>query len=217
MSEPDLVETKEKAPVMQARGKARREKLVSAAAELLDEQGFEEVSLADIAKRAQIPTASAYHFYPNANAVFAAVAQQFGESLEEALSAPYSGPSTDSWQAILREAIDRAVKIYRDKPAYRQLIISGKAPAEIKLSDRSHDEQVGQILIDAVSQHFVVPEFPRMQEIFFYATEIADLMFTLSMIKHDNITDEMVEEAKRSIVSYLRTYLPEVLSPRVKF
>jgi len=50
--------------------------------------------------------------------------------------------------------------------------------------------------------------------VFFYTTEIVDLMFMLSVNKHGRITDEMAEEAKRAGVAYLRQYLPEFLPRR---
>jgi hypothetical protein len=65
-----------------------------------------------------------------------------------------------------------------------------------------------------MSRHFEVPRFPRQNEVFFYVTEIVDLMFTLSVIKHDRITEDMVAEAKKAGKAYLRIYLPEELPKR---
>ena len=36
----------------------------------------------------------------------------------------------------------RTTRLYNEQPDYRQLILGGKAPAEIKLSDRENDEAV---------------------------------------------------------------------------
>ena len=77
--------------------------------------------------------------------------------------------------------------------------------------DRENDEAVGQIIIDAISQQFVIPEFPRRAEIFFISVEIADLVFMLSQMRHGEITPIMCEEAQTAMVSYLRAYLPEKL------
>ena len=193
---------------------ARRQQLINAASDLLAEHAVEEIALADIAKHAGIPAGSAYHFYPNAHSVFIAVAEEFGDVLGESLSRPFVGAEADSWQLILAACIDRAVKIFENSPAYTQLIISGKAPSDIKLADRGHDEEVGRIILGAIEQHFELTPFPRVYEVFFYTTEIVDLMFMLSVNKHGRITDEMAEEAKRAGVAYLRQYLPEFLPRR---
>ena len=187
---------------------------MSAASELLRERPLEDISLLDVSQRAGIPVGSAYHFYPNINAVFAALTLAFGEHLATVLAQPYVGAETATWQTVLETAIDRATRLYAERPDYRQLILGGKAPTELKLSDRAHDEALGQVLIDAINQHFVLPEWLRRAEIFFFAVEIADLFFMLSQIRHGEITDEMCTECKRAAISYLRTYLPEHLPRR---
>ena len=195
----------------QARGLERRQRLSQAAAELLEERDLEDIALADIAAHAGIPASSAYHFYPNAHSVFAAVAEEFAGLLAEAIQVPFSRDESSSWQSIISTCVDRSVSIYANSVAFTQLILSGKAPPDIKLSDRRHDEEVGRMILSAIEQHFEVPEFPRRNDVFFYVTEIADLMFMLSVNAHGRITEEMREEAKRAAVAYLRTYLPDIL------
>ncbi len=196
---------------MYARGVARREKLMDAAAELLCEYPFDELSLKIIARRADIPVGSAYHFYTNAAEVFSALAQRFGKELGERIGALYSGSSTDSWQTLFEEAVNRAVALYRANPAYCDLIIGSKTPPEIKLADRVNDERIGELFEEIISRHFVFQPFPKHKEVFFHATEIVDLLLSLSMIKYGVIRDDMVAEAKKAGIAYLREYLPREL------
>ena len=203
-----------RATSMQGRGAARRERLLDAAIKLLGEKPLESISLSDIAGCANIPVGSAYHFYPNLNAVYAGLIQRFFNALEGTLAEPYTLPHSANWQSIIESAIDRAAGLYQARPDYRQLILGGKAPTEIKLSDRLNDETVGQNVIAIIEQHFVLPAFPRRNEVFFVAVEIADLVFTLSQMRHGEITEQMCTEAKRAVISYLRSYLPEYLPHR---
>ena len=196
---------------LQARSVARRELMLDTAVELLGERALDKISLSDISNRAEIAVGSAYHHFANANAIFAALAARFAVELDERLAQPYTGDEATKWQSIVETAVARATELYNERPDYRQLILGGKAPAEIKLSDRENDEAVGQIIIDAVAQQFVIPEFPRRAEIFFIAVEIADLVFMLSQMRHGEITPIMCEEAQTAMVSYLRAYLPEKL------
>lgn len=214
MAKSPAVPMTERPVVMQARGLARREKLLDAAIKLLAERPLEQISLSDIAEQAGIPVSSAYNFYANVNGVYSALAQRFAEELDRAIAEPYTGSEAESWQTIVETAVARATCLYNQRPDYRQLILGGKAPAEIKLSDRVNDEAIGQLIIDAIAQHFVPPEFPRRTDVFFFAVEIADLLFMLSQIRHGEITDEMCEEAKGAMVGYLRGYLPQHLPRR---
>ncbi len=195
----------------QERSIKKRDQLLDAATELLGEQSPEDISLAEISARAGVPVGSAYHHFANANALFTALAARFAVELDDELSKPYTGGEAESWQAIVRTAVSRATALYNDRPDYRELILGGKAPAEIKLSDRQNDETIGRILLDALEQHFVVPDFPRRNEILFYSVEIADLMFMLSQMREGEINATMCEEAQLAMVTYLRAYLPEKL------
>ncbi len=196
-----------------AKGAARREALLDAASTLLDSHELDQLSLKDIAECASIPVGSAYHFFANAQDLFVALAQRFMSSLFTVVSEPYSGTSLKSWQNLFDAATDRAAKLYEENPGYRQLIIGGKSPPDIKLADRKNDERVGQLMIDVIKRHFHFDESLYSNDVFFFATEIVDLMFSLSVIRHGVITTEMLEEAKKAGKSYALLYIPEVLLP----
>ena len=195
----------------QERALLKREQLLDAAIELLGSESLENISLTDISSRAGIPVGSTYHHFANTGVLFSALAARFAEELDDYLSQPYSGEEASDWQSLVRTAVARAARLYNERADYRQLILGGKAPAEIKLSDRENDEAVGQILADAIGQHFEITDFPRRNEIFFYAVEIADLLFMLSQRRHGEITADMCREAQLAMVTYLRAYLPEQL------
>jgi AcrR family transcriptional regulator len=205
---------KRKSTRVYAKGAVRRDRLLDAAALLLGSHEMGELSLKDISERAGIPVGSAYHFFSNAQDVYAALAQRFMESLFTLVSEPYKGKAIQSWQHLFDAAIDRGAALYAENPAYRQLIIGGNAPPEIKLADRVNDERVGQLMIDVIGRHFTLKEFPGDKDVFFFATEIVDLMFSLSVIRHGVITPEMLKEAKKAGKAYLRQYLPEEVPAR---
>ena len=196
---------------MYARGKARRKKMLSVAADMLEERDVGDISLKEIAERSGVSVGSAYHFFANATEVFVALAEQFMEALRETVAAPYGGTTTESWQALFSTAVDRAVEVYTACPAYQDLILGGKAPPEIKLADRENDKLIGRSMIDVISRHFFLQEFPNREAVFFNATEIVDLMLTLSVGRDGAISTDMVEEAKIAAIAYLRHYLPESL------
>jgi AcrR family transcriptional regulator len=190
----------------------RRERLLQAACELLEEQPLKEVSFHAIAERAGIPSGSAYHFFPNVVAVWAALANRFGEELAQLPAVPGFRP--DSWRDLLALSIEGAARYYGRNPAARQVLLGGQAPAEIKLVDRRNDRTLGRLFEEGLDRYYELPAFPRRSEVFFLAVEIIDLVFSLSVGEHGAITDEMLEEARRASTAYLRTYLPEVLPRR---
>ncbi|RTR38764.1 TetR/AcrR family transcriptional regulator [Shewanella canadensis] len=202
---------KKRKSLPQNRGNLRREKLILAGKSLLEERCIEDISLANVAKLAEIPLASSYHFFPNINSLWVEIASVFGTEISQVIFKSFTLDEDDNWQAIIRICIRRAAELYRNNRSYQQLIIGGKTPAYIKLADRRNDEVIGRLLIDAIEDHFVIPDFPDQAQVFFHAVEIADLMFMLSVNKHDEITDKMEEEAKRASIAYLKCYLGEFL------
>ncbi len=195
----------------QARGRVRREKMLQAAAELLREKDLDEITFNEVAKRAEIPIGSAYYFYDNLMDLYAALTKKLGAELLERHSEPMVADDIKQWEDIIAIACKRGKEFYDKHPEARQLMIGGKTPPELKRSDRDNDISIVTVLNNHLSHHFELPNIPNVQDILFYTVEIVDLFLCLSMLRHNCVTQEMVEEGCRAGVSYLRTYLPSVL------
>ena len=193
------------------RGKARRDQLLKAAYDLLCERSVEEISLISIADRAEIPEGSAYHFFSNKYDVFAALAQDLSEKFIQVHRKPIRRNKLKTWQDLADLFVVRGARVYKDNPPATQLFIGGKTPPEIKLQDRINDRVVAATMQEIFSNHFNLPDISNLQNIFYFFIEITDLMFSLSMLEHGKITDEMLEEAQRAGKAYLGVYFPEII------
>ncbi len=198
---------------LRVRGIARRELLLSAARELLNERELDEISLGDVAARAGVPKGSAYHFYDDIKDLYAALLAVTEEELLKTQSLPITDP-VRQWPDVVRILLRRGVAFYNANRASRQLQIGPKTPPELKLRDRRSDFALGGIIQRQMHARFELPEIPNVARIFFCAVEIADLMFGLSVLETGQITPEMGAEAERAVVAYLGTYLPAKLPRR---
>ena len=111
----------------------------------------------------------------------------------------------------MNKGLDSTAEFYRQNPAYQQLILSGRAPAQLKSADREGDTRLAQTILEMAHAKFELPKIPKLNEIFFNAVEVGDLFLSLDLMRNEKITQAGVEEAKRACKSYLRTYLPEIL------
>jgi AcrR family transcriptional regulator len=195
----------------QKRGEERRQRLLDSAASLLARREIAEVSLEDIARNADIPVTSAYHFYPDKHRLLTALAARYGEAFERIVVKPLPPAQIERWEDVIARLIDRAVRYYRDNPAARKLLIDGKTPSDIKLADRLHDRAIGALLEAAIARHFVLPEFPERSDVFYHAVEIVDVLLQVSVIRFGRITPTMVRHARIGSVAYLREFLPSAL------
>jgi len=199
----------------QKRGEERRQRLLDSAAALLARREIADISLEDIARDADIPLTSAYHFYPDKHGLLAALATRYGEAFEQIVTKPLPPAQIRRWEDVVERLIDRAVRYYRENPAARKLLIDGKAPTEIKLADRIHDRAIGSLLEAAIARHFVLPEFPERSDVFYHAVEIVDVLLQVSAIRFGRITPAMVRHVKIGSVAYLREFLSAAL-PKVR-
>jgi AcrR family transcriptional regulator len=196
-------------------GIARRQQLLTAARELLETHELDKISLGDVAAAANIPKGSAYHFYEDIKDLYASLLSRMEEELLALLDSPVRNKVRD-WQHLVEVLTERGAAFYTASRACTQLSIGPKVPTDLKLHDRQNDAAVGRIYERHLDAVFELPEIPARATIFFRAVEIADLMFSLSVLEHGYITPEMAQEASRAMCAYLRCYLPEKLPRRAR-
>ncbi len=101
------------------------------------------------------------------------------------------------------------MKYHAKHTASMKLQIGAKTPPDLKLHDRKSDVDLGKIYDQQINVFFELPDIDNRSTIFFRAIEIADLMFSLSVLEHGRITNDMEEEAKRAMCAYLECYIPK--------
>jgi len=172
------------------RGRERRKLLLKATYDLLCVRPVEDISFRDIADEAGVPEGSAYHFFANRFDVFSALAEELSDQFIEAHRRKPPPSRRKSWQALAEHLVDVGAKNKKKNPP-----------------DRLNDRAVGNVMYEVFAEHFELPETDEMRKAFFYFIEITDLIFTLSVIEHGEITAAMLAEAKRAGTGYLGTYL----------
>ncbi len=197
----------------QRRGELRRSALLDAASRLLVTHEIDDVSLEDIARQAHIPVASAYHFYQDRDALFAALAARLSDRIAAIMARPYLPAQRKDWRTLIKTALRRVTRYYSGDPAARKLLLDGKTPPEIKLAERLRDRSIGALMEGIFEQHFELPAFAGRTTVFFHTVEIADLLLQLSVMQHRRITPAMERHALIACSAYLQTFLPEHLPP----
>lgn len=198
---------------LRVRGIERRQKLLAAARTLLASHDLDQLSLGDVAATAGVPKGSAYHFYGDIKDLYSNLLASIEEEMLAAHREPIV-PAPATWQDVMRVMIGRGAEHFASDAAARQLLIGPKTPPDLKIQDRQSDLTLGQVFEEQVSACFELPRLDQRSKVFFRALEIVDLMFSLSMLEHGHITDEMREEAVRASIAYLECYLPKRLPRR---
>jgi AcrR family transcriptional regulator len=195
-------------------GLAARQALLDAAHELLRHKRKSQITLSEVSKRANVSRGSTYFFYKDIEALYASLLRSLEQRLFEVLRAPLH-QQVKTWQEIFEILLQRAVAYMRKDIVICELAIGAHATPSLKAMDREADLLIADTFASQIERVFELPALAKRSRVFFHAVEIGDLMFSLSMLEHGEITKEYAQEATRAAVAYLELYLPKRL-PRIK-
>ena len=196
MTRPATLRAARRAPV-QARSALRVERMLDAAAALLDEVGTEGLTTSGIASRAGVSVGSLYQFFPDKHAVVEALARRSFERFSTLLASL----STSDWQQAVDGVIDHYVAFSRSEPGF--LVLSFGGPVGVHVLDPQDDNNAVVARALAGTLNVGLPE-----DVLRLAVEIGDAILALAF-RRDRAGDPgLVEEAKTAVKAYLSTKLP---------
>lgn len=199
----------------QARGEARRKQLLDAAIALLDERKLTDISLSDVAAKADIPLGSIYFHYKSVNELFGQVLVSFRDQLAEEIARPYKLNKSHQWGDLIEKAIDRIFTMSQTHKAFVRVALNRHAPVEVRYeSGQKGGWEFVPLFEQVIARHFSFPEIPGIDRAFLNFVDIVDAMFVRSVEETGHVSKETLQEAKRAGVHYLRLYLPAYL-PRL--
>lgn len=192
-------------------GRIRRQKLLMAAKKLSERHNIQDITLVDICEEAGIPRASAYHFFPNVEAIFLALRflnyMDTFQALEKVEVSKF-----DRWQDYITEVLLQSAHLFNNDVTKTKLMYGVNSP---DFDSGDYEEQVDHsmvsMLVDKISSHYNMESFKDIEEKFLVTYYMIHSIFSLSFKQHDEITKEMSQEAVTAAIAYLRCYLPEHL------
>lgn len=199
---------------MRKRGIERVNLLLDATERLLELHGNEDISLAQIAEAADVPLPSVYHFFPNRNAAFEALALRFNDEIYQRAIQPLA-QTPDSWQELLKERHIRAAAFQNSRPAALRLFLGAGVSVAIRNSDFSSNARIARSRAKQFDAYFHMPIIEDLPLKLEMAAAANEGIWSLSYGRFGSITEEFRREGTATAIAYLRRYLPEVLPCRV--
>lgn len=192
-------------------GRLRRQKLLAAAKELSVSRPVADISLADVCETAGIPRASAYHFFPNVEAIFLALrflnAMEIFKKLQAVDASKYT-----RWQAYVTAMVETGVEVIQADPTVARLIYETNTP-DFEGNDFGSEieKEISQLIYENLAQHYKMPAKENVQKQLLVGYGIINGIFILAYRSEKEITNEYRQEAITALIAYLRCYLPETL------
>ncbi|MFE0465067.1 TetR/AcrR family transcriptional regulator [Kitasatospora sp. NPDC058965] len=130
--QPSPAGTAERPKRRQARGERRIALLLDAAGQVFAEAGYAATTTNAIAARAGVSPGSLYQYFPNKDAIAAALAEHYADRLDELL-APFGvvDPAAVTLEQALTASLGPIVDFHRANPACLSLFIGPNAPGHM--------------------------------------------------------------------------------------
>ena len=199
---------------MRRRGVARLNQLLDATERLLTLHGEKDISLAQIAEEASVPLPSVYHFFPNRNAAYEALAHRFHGEIYQLSITPLSDPEPQTWQELLEMKHRRAAAFQNARPAALRLFLGAGVSAAVRTADFDGNARIARSNVRYFDAYFHMPDVPDFATRLEIAAAACDEVWALSYGKHGHVTEEYRAEGTRAAVGYLRRFLPDHLPRR---
>lgn len=196
---------------MRKRGVERFNILLDATEKLLAVNCDSDISLAQIAEEAEVPLASVYHFFPNRNAAFVALALRFNEEIYRTSITPLTDPEPQTWQEMLNMIHVRAAAFQNSRPAALRLFLGAGVSVAVRNADLLGNARIAHSRERFFEAYFHMPFIPDFVDRLEVAGASMDGIWALSYGRHGRITEHYRMEGTASAIDYLRRFLPEFL------
>lgn len=210
---------------VQQRSAERFARILDAAAAILDEGGYEELSTRDVAARAGVPIGSVYRFFSNKRAMADALARRnldkYLAGVTDRLDALDAlGPAPGDvapggpgdWRRLIDVVVDQYVAMRRTVPGFALVSFAGPAPgpAVNDLANHLVADRLRALLIAPLGAAGVaVTDDRRLRTAFVVGVEAADALLKMAFRAEPQGDAALIAETK----VLLRAYLAGVLEP----
>ncbi|MDX2704445.1 TetR/AcrR family transcriptional regulator [Streptomyces sp. PA03-6a] len=207
---------------VQQRSAERFARILDAAAAILDEGGYEELSTRDVAARAGVPIGSVYRFFSNKRAMADALARRnldkYLAGVTDRLDALGPAPGDvapggpGDWRRLIDVVVDQYVAMRRTVPGFALVSFAGPAPgpAVNDLANHLVADRLRALLIAPLGAAGVaVTDDRRLRTAFVVGVEAADALLKMAFRAEPQGDAALIAETK----VLLRAYLAGVLEP----
>ncbi|MEU6641430.1 TetR family transcriptional regulator [Saccharomonospora sp. NPDC046836] len=212
MSENHAATTPESTPLrrqpVQQRSAKRVERMLDAAAELLQEIGYDALTTTLIAKRAGVAVGSLYQFFPDKRAVVQALTQRNLERFVTAVSERLGNMEHGHWWDVVDSLLDIYLQMHREVPGFSQVHFGDVVDVRLLDDRRTNNRVITDALANLVTNQVDLPPEQLTLPISI-AVEAADGLLNFAFRNDPHGDPEVLAETKALIKGYLASRFGE--------
>lgn len=200
---PEQLTSLRRQPVQQ-RSTIRVAKMLDAAAELLDEVGYESLTTTLIAKRAGVAVGSLYQFFPDKRAVVQALTQRNLERFMALANERMTTVDHQHWWEVVDSLLDIYVQMHRETPGFANVHFGDVVDTQLLDGTKTNNTVVADALTAMLAGHLPLPA-EQIGTPITIAVEASDPLLKLAFRIKPEGDDEIISETKHLIKVYLES------------
>ncbi|WP_100448698.1 TetR/AcrR family transcriptional regulator [Glycomyces xiaoerkulensis] len=188
---------------VQERSAARVRRMLDAAADLIEEVGYDRLSTTAIAQRADVAIGSVYQFFGDKRSLAEALSQRYIDQFVERLVARFDADQPPDWRTGVEAAIAEYVHMYRTAPGFRVLHLADAIDPAGTGPIPSGGDRIAQQLLGGVEQRFGIKPDQRLIEVATAAVETGQALVRLAFRRRPEGDAAVLAEARRVVCECL--------------
>jgi len=186
----------------QRRSSQRLDALLDAAAEIVDESGFERLTTQMVAERAGASIGTVYRYFPDRVAVVEALRERAIRRYRERVADELERHAPATWWDLIDISLDACIALYRDEPGFT-VVHAGR-----RERDAEHEPEFAARMAQLIAAEFEIDL--EAEELGFrigIALEVADSLINRAFERSIEGDERYLAEARALVQSYLREHL----------
>jgi AcrR family transcriptional regulator len=190
----------------QRRSTQRLDALLDAAAEIVDETGFERLTTQMVAERAGASIGTVYRYFPDRVAVLHALRERSIRRFRERVADEMERTMLSTWWDVVDVAIDVCSTLYRDEPGF-SVVHAGRRETAAGDAEPEFAHRMAQLIEDEFELESDGTELRFRLGV---AIELGDALISRAFERDAAGDERYLAEAKRLVHDYLAEHLGRV-------
>lgn len=186
----------------QRRSTQRLDALLDAAAEIVDELGFERLTTQMVAERAGASIGTVYRYFPDRVAVLHALRERSVHRYRERVADVIEQAELENWWDVIDIALDVCAELYRGEPGFSVVHAADRETAEL-----DGEPEFAHRIAKLISHEFGVEDQPELRFRLGIAIELGETLIHRAFTRDASGDARYLAEAKRIVHDYLGEHL----------
>lgn len=191
---------------VQGRSAARIDALLDAAAAVVDEVGFDRLTTALVAERADASIGTLYRYFPDRIALLQALRDRVVSRYRSRVVALFRREKPHQWWEAVDCAAMAFVEMFREEPGYRIIRFSDEERAASGEAYEYHSGYFAARFAEILSEEFGLPKDDRLEFRLGIAVEIGYSLISRAFIVDRNGDQSVIDEARLVVRAYLHEH-----------